>query len=294
MQLARVIAVAAVVCSAQGLSPSPASAQPKGNEAAAVSPEADQLLHRMSDFLGKQREFSVKVDGTTEEILRSGEKAQVHATGMVHVRRPNQLRIDKQGDDGSAQVFSDGKTFTYYSKPQNRYVSTPAAATLDATLSKAEDSPNIELPGADLLYTDSYSGLMQDVVSGESLGTSVVQGVSTHHLAFRGKEVDWQIWIEDGPRPLPRKYVITSKKIEGSPEYAILLSDWDLNPKLSTDFFKFKPPQGASQIAATPPQPEAAPQTPPPPRTPPQTPPPSPQTQPSPETPPPSPQAPPR
>jgi hypothetical protein len=224
-----------------------------------VKPEADQLLHRMSDFLGQQKQFSVKVDGTTEEILQSGEKAQVQSSGMVYVRRPGELRIDKTGDDGSAQALSDGRTFTFYSKPKNAYISTPASGTLDSTLPKVQDASNIELPGADLLYRDVYAGLMEDVVSGESLGTSVVQGVPTHHLAFKGRVVDWQIWIEDGPRQLPRKYVITSKNIEGAPEYAILLSDWNLNPKLANDFFNFKPPPGAAPIAPTAP---AQPRTP--------------------------------
>jgi hypothetical protein len=178
---------------------------------------------------------------------------------MVYVKRPGQLRIDKTGDDGGGQVFYDGKTFTFYSKSQNRFITTPASPTLDSTLPNVQASANIELPGADLLYSDLYAGLMDDVVSGESLGTSIVEGVATHHLAFRGREVDWQIWIEDGPRPLPRKYVITSKNIEGSPEYEILLSDWNLDPKLADDLFKFKPPPGAAPVGATAP---AQPRTP--------------------------------
>jgi hypothetical protein len=256
MQLARVVTVAAVVCCTQGMSSSPAGAQETGSQGAQgaeVSPEADQLLRRMSDFLGEQKAFSVKVDGTTDTILKSGQKVQVHSTAMVYVKRPGHLRVDKTGDDGGAQAFSDGKTFTFYSKPQNAYVSTPASATLDATLEKVQGSsnPEVEMPGADLLYRDSYAGLMDDVVSGQSLGTSVVQGVPTHHLAFRGRDVDWQIWVEDGPRQLPRKYVITSKNIEGSPEYEILLSDWNLDPKLADDLFKFKPPPGAAPIGTS-------------------------------------------
>jgi hypothetical protein len=265
MQLARVITVAVAVCGTQGLLSSPAGAQvtthggPGASARTAVSPEADQQLRRTSDFLGQQKEFSVKVDGTTEAILRTGQKTQVHSTGMVFVKRPGQLRIDKIGDDGAGQAFSDGKTFTFYSKQQNRYVSTPASATLDSTLPNVQASANIELPGADLLYSDLYSGLMDDVVSGESLGTSVVEGVATHHLAFRGREVDWQIWIEDGARPLPRKYVITSKNMEGSPEYEILMSDWNLDPKLADDLFKFTPPPGAASVGASAP---AQPRTP--------------------------------
>ena len=231
---------------------SPAGAQVTDNEGAGVSPEADRLLRRMSDFLGEQKAFSVKVDGTTEAIYRTGQKIQIHSTGVAYVKRPGQLRMEKTGDDGSAQAFSDGRTFTFYTKRQNGYVSTPASATLDATLEKAQASsnPEVEMPGADLLYRDSYTGLMDDVVSGEVVGTSVVQGVPTHHLAFRGRDVDWQIWVEDGPRQLPRKYVITSKNIEGWPEYEILLSDWNLDPKVADDLFKFKPPPGVTPIEA--------------------------------------------
>jgi hypothetical protein len=224
-----------------------------------VSPEADQLLRRMSDFLGQQKQFSVKVDGTTEAIYRTGQKIQVHSTGAAYVKRPDKLRMEKTGDDGSAMAFSDGKTFTFYTKRQNGYVSVPAGADLDDTLAKVQDSGKIEMPGADLLYRDSYKGLMEDAVSGELIGASVVQGTPTQHLAFRGREVDFQIWIEDGPRPLPRKYVITSKNIEGSPEYEILLSDWNLDPKLQDDFFKFKPPPGAQPIGTNAPAPPRTP-----------------------------------
>lgn len=272
MQLARVIAIAAAIGSTQGVSSSPAKAQGPGgaqeppagaqgpgSNASEVSPDADRLLRRMSDFLGQQKEFSVEVDGTTEAIYRTGQKIQVHSTGMGYVRRPGQRRMEKTGDDGSALALSDGRTFTFYTKRQNGYVSVPASATLDETLAKVEESGKIELPGADLLYRDSYAGLMDDVVSGESLGASVVQGTPTQHLAFRGRDVDWQIWIEDGPRPLPRKYVITSKNIEGAPEYEILLSDWNLDPKLPDDLFKFKPPPGAAPIGTNTP---ASPRTP--------------------------------
>jgi hypothetical protein len=254
MQFAQVVTVAAVVCCTQGVSSSPAEAQMKASAGTGVSPEADHLLRGMSASLGEQKAFTVKFDGKTDAILNSGQKVQVQSTGMVYVKRPGEkLRVDKRGDDGNAQAFSDGKTFTFYSVPQNGYVSTPASATLDATLERAQTSgkAEVEMPGADLLYSDPYTGLMEDVVSGESLGTSVVQGVPTHHLAFRGREVDWQIWIEDGPRQLPRKYVITSKKIEGSPEYEVLLSDWNLEPKFADNVFEFRPPPGAAPIRAT-------------------------------------------
>jgi hypothetical protein len=250
MQLARAITAAIAVCWTASLSPAQADTAPGTPEGPGVSPEADQLLRHMSDFLGKKKHFSVKVDATTEEVLKSGAKAQVQSAGMVYVKRPDELRIDKTGDDGSSQIVSNGKTFTIYSQRQNKYYTTTASPTLDATLSKVQDSSNVDLPGADLLFEDTYKELMEDTVSGESLGASVVQGVPTHHLVFQGREVDWQIWIEDGPQPLPRKYVITSKKIDGAPEYSVLLSDWKLEPKVEANWFEFKPPAGATPVSA--------------------------------------------
>jgi len=32
-------------------------------------------------------------------------------------------------------------------------------------------------------------------------------GVECEHLAFRGHVTDWQLWIETGAKPVPRKYV---------------------------------------------------------------------------------------
>jgi len=46
------------------------------------------------------------------------------------------------------------------------------------------------------------------------------------HLAFRGAETDWQIWIDIGARPVPRKYIITSKTLAGAPQYTLRIKDW--------------------------------------------------------------------
>jgi hypothetical protein len=216
---------------------------------AAVDPEADRLLRSMSDYLGRQNEFTVEADGTTGTILQSGQKVQVTTHSKAYVRRPNRLTADRTGDSGGdIQIFYDGSNFTLYSKRQNAYTSLPAGKTLDATLTKVQQSGEVELPAADLLYGNVYAGLMPDVISGEYLGGSIIDGVPTHHLAFRSRDVDWEIWIEDGPRPLPKKYVITSKKMKDSPSYDVVFSNWNLAPRLSDDVFKFRPPPGAEKV----------------------------------------------
>ena len=72
-------------------------------------------------------------------------------------------------------------------------------------------------------------------------------GVECDHLAFRNVETDWQIWVESGARPIPRKYVITSKGVGEAPQYTLRIKEWKTD--LPADAFAFKPEQSAKKLA---------------------------------------------
>jgi hypothetical protein len=73
-------------------------------------------------------------------------------------------------------------------------------------------------------------------------------GVVCTHLAFRAPHVDWQIWIQDGDQPLPRKFVITSPDIAGAPQFTVVMTGWNLAPELTDGMFEFEPAADAKQI----------------------------------------------
>ena len=68
------------------------------------------------------------------------------------------------------------------------------------------------------------------------------------HLAFRGSEVDWQIWIEDGDKPLPRKFILTSKKVAGEQEFAVLIRNWGRSAEVDELRVQFHATKGAKKI----------------------------------------------
>jgi hypothetical protein len=76
----------------------------------------------------------------------------------------------------------------------------------------------------------------------------VIGGIECEHLAFRGKDTDWQIWIQTGDQPLPRKYVITSKTVAAAPQYAVVIRDWKIGVEPNDKVFVFTPPQDAKQL----------------------------------------------
>jgi hypothetical protein len=88
---------------------------------------------------------------------------------------------------------------------------------------------------------------MDDVVSGRYIGIEPIGDRMCHHLAYRGHETDWQIWVQDGARALPCRFVIVSKQEPGQPEYEVTLSDWKTE-NLPPETFSFTPPQGATRI----------------------------------------------
>jgi hypothetical protein len=222
---------------------SEASAQQRG-----VAPEAAQRLREMSEYLAGLDRFALHTEGTVEEVLDDGQTLAFPYASDVKVSRKAGLRSDRLGEKTSVEFYYDGESFTLYGKDQNVYATAKAPPTLDAAIDAARQEFGIEAPGADLLYADPYAILTEDVVSGFVVGQGTIDGVPCDHLAFRGNEVDWQIWIEDGPEPVPRRFAITSKKIEGSPEFVVELSDWDTDPGFTDEVFEFRPPRGAREI----------------------------------------------
>jgi hypothetical protein len=239
----RIVSVVALVMVMLAGWPEASQAQPTGME-----PQAEKLLRRMSDYLNGLQKFTVRTENTIEAVLTSGQKLQFASPAMASVWRPNRLRADRKGDILDQEFFYDGKSLTLYNPKENLYATTAAPSTIDAMLDFAREKLDVIAPGAELMYTNAAERMLKESSSGFVVGPSVVGGVKTTHLAFRGAEVDWQIWIEDGSKPLPRKFVLTSKKVTGEPQFTVLMRSWDSNPKLTEKEFTFKPPKGAKKI----------------------------------------------
>jgi hypothetical protein len=216
-----------------------------------IDPRADAALHRMSDYVGGLQSFQVKTTTSDEKVTTDGQKIQQVHESLVTVRRPNALRVDRTGPNGKAVLRYDGKEISVYNSTKNAYAVHDAPPTLDATIDTLRDSLNIDAPGGDLLVPDSYEVLTDGLVVGRYIGLEPIGGVQAHHIAVSKKDVDVQIWIEDGPTPVPLRYVITTKDVRSQPQYEIALRDWQPNVPVSADKFAFTRPAGARRVDLT-------------------------------------------
>jgi len=216
--------------------------------AGGVDPEADRILKSMASYLGTLPAFSVQGDVDDEVIDVAGQKLQLSSAASVVVERPGRFYAHRQGPLADVEAIFDGKTLTLHGKRHQVYAQIEAPGTIDEAITALRTETGLDAPAGDLFFADPYPGLMTDVMSGAYIGTAYVNGVECHHLAFRAAKVDWQIWIQTGDRPLPMKYVITTKWLTGAPEYSVRFRDWNTEPKIDAGKFTFAPPPGAKRL----------------------------------------------
>ena len=226
--------------------------QPALSQSTAVSPQAVQLLKKSTNFLACQQQFSLDTESSIEVVLGSGQKIQFDHTARVSVERPNKLRAERTGDLVDQIFYYDGESLTLHNPVGNYYAKIPAPGTLEEMLDFAREKLDIVAPASDLLYKNAYDILMQDVTSGFVVGKGVVDGVRCDHLAFRAPHVDWQIWIEEGDRPLARKLVITTRDKLNAPQFTVVTKNWNLEPKFSIETFGFMPPRCPQEVEFVP------------------------------------------
>jgi hypothetical protein len=211
--------------------------------------DAASLLKAMTDYTAAQKSITATFDSDIEVITPELQKIQFDSSGQMSLTRPDKLRIRRTGGYADVELVYDGKTVSLYGNNAKAYVQAEAPGTIDKLVDAIQNKTGGAMPGTDLLLSNAYEALTSDVVEGHHIGQGVVDGVECEHLAFRGHDTDWQIWIQTGAQPIPRKFVITSKTLAGAPQYTLRIKDWKTDAIADANAFTFKPPEGATKAS---------------------------------------------
>jgi hypothetical protein len=247
MRRVRTAAAAVVFAGISALAAAPPAHAKSAPAKPAVDPDAISALHKMGEFLRAQQNFSVQARTTTDDALSSGQKVQFGSTVDLKIRRPDKMRMDISGDRRNEHIFYDGKTFTVFDDRPGFYAAFPAPASLAELKDVLEKKYVFDLPLADLFYWGANHDGTKEIQRATRVGTANIEGFLCDHYAFRQKDVDWEVWIEQGGRPLPSKIVITTTSEKSQPQHTMILN-WDLNAKFDDQLFTFVPPANAHQI----------------------------------------------
>jgi hypothetical protein len=212
--------------------------------------DATRILKTMSDFIAMQQNVSITFDADIEVVTPDVQKIQFTNSGTVLMSRPDKLRATRTGGYADVELIIDGRTATFVSKDDKVYARLDLPGTIDQVIGLLRSDYSVTAPGADLLLSNVFAELTEGVIDAKHIGLGVIDGVECEHLAFRALEVDWQIWIEVGARPIPRKYIITSKSVAAAPQYTLRIKEWRTDPQVNANSFVFTPAPGTRQVAA--------------------------------------------
>jgi hypothetical protein len=216
--------------------------QPSSVEQAAVA-----ALEQMGAYLRSLKAYQVDAATSTQEVLINGQKVTFHSVTHVLARMPDRLRVSVEGDKRNRLYVYDGKQFTMLTRSANYYATSPAPPTVVELANALEDKLGVEMPLADLFRWGGPQSQTAAITSAMFVGVSGVDGISCGHYAFRQPGLDWQIWIQQGDHPLPRRLVLTTMTDDAKPEYTATL-DWNLAPSFNEGAFTFIPPHGANRV----------------------------------------------
>lgn len=210
--------------------------------------DAELILKSMSDYVGSLKTIELSFDSEIEIITPQLEKIQFTNSGKALLSRPDKIRTQRISGHADVAMFFDGKTVSIYEKNVNGFAQFEAPGSIDDLLHALREGHGVALPGADLLLSNSYEILVADVMEAKVIGIGIIDGVECEHLAFRNFDTDWQLWVEAGEKPIPRKMVITSKTINSAPQYTIRIKSWKTGMDALPDLFSFVPPADAKTL----------------------------------------------
>lgn len=240
-----VFAIALAMVLAVTLSAS-AAVTPAANNAV-VEPAAIAALQNMGTYLRSLSAFQIEAAVQKELVLENGLKVQLDEAVSLVTRRPDRLMLKVSSERKEREFFYDGRQFTLWAPRVNSYATVVAPPTIRELIIRLEEKFGIEMPLVDLFKWGTEESRIKEITIAMELGKAKVGGADCTHYGFRQEGLDWQIWIQNGNYPLPRKLVLTTTTDEARPQHQAVLT-WNLAPVFIDKDFTFEPPANAQRI----------------------------------------------
>ena len=171
-----------------------------------------------------------------------------HAMKVV-VHRPDRLAVRVTGDDGTHDLFYDGKTAAIFGATANKYAQIAAPNSIEAMLADVSDRLQIDFPLADLVDKDPGKAFLSGVTSGREVDTVNIDGKPFRHLFFsQAGGIELEIWLDKSEQAVPRRLIVTYRLLPGQPNFIAEFSDWNFSAVPSDAELVFQPPAGAKKV----------------------------------------------
>ena len=217
----------------------------------AVDQQAIDALNAMGVYLRTLRRFEVNAETSTDVVLDKDQNAALLRHTVLKVKRPDQLRVEITGNGNVRGLVYDGREFMTFNEKKGFYTRNDAPPTLDGLVRELANTWRIEAPLAELFYWGNGKDDNAAITAAQVLGVEKIDTRWCTHYAFQQRGADWELWIEQGRRPLPCHLVVTDTTQPSRPRHEVTYH-WNLVPSFAASTFAFHPKAGAKQIELEP------------------------------------------
>jgi hypothetical protein len=215
------------------------------NAAPVIDPQVRAVLNRVCSELSSAKTITYHAEINFDSVLPSGVKIQYAAAMDTAIKRPDHLAISYKSDLGAKAIWYDRKTLTIYDSAHRAYASVAAPGSIDAMFKQVANEKNLSIPLEGLDFNDECGRAYRDIQRAKYIGLNDADGIDCDHLGFIQADTDWQLWVNHNGTSLPRKIVITYKKLPSQPQWSAIFSNWRFNQNLPASLFQPKIPKGA-------------------------------------------------
>jgi len=193
-------------------------------------------------------QFVIKGEKFADARLDAGLIVSNPSEITVKVDRPNSMYLESFDGLNTRKIYIHEGKLTVFNSERNFYARAEVPEKIQDAMQFAMQEFELDMPLGDLFFADSTVALMTDQDTLLYLtDKSRIGGTDCHHIAVRGDEIDLQLWVEEGERPVPRKISMAMKWEGGSPRN-IALMEWSSMSGFDPKVFEFKAPEGAHEI----------------------------------------------
>ncbi len=207
--------------------------------------EAIDALDKTTETIGNLTSVSLRmvnestenVDGGTIDHLRQSD---------VYLRGNNNLYIYTTYDDVRRGYWFDGDTLSVFRFDENMYDATPAPSTTLTMIDSLHKRFKIDFAAADVFYPTLTDDMIAHFDSIFYLGAIDVNGISCIGVNAVNPNLSATIFVDESTN-LPVQLELYYRGTRMGEKYISFYQDWQLNPKLAEEMFKFSPPVGAKK-----------------------------------------------
>ncbi len=202
-----------------------------------LEPKAIELLQASCARLAAAHTMSFTAVVTYESPSRLGIPLAYTTKSDVVLQRPDKLRVITLGDGPASEFYYNGKVMMAYAPAENLVAVADAPPTVDETMEVAYHVAAIYFPFDDVIVSDPYKDIADDLRLAFYVGQStVVGGTTTDIVTYDTGGVFVEAWIgaEDKlPRMLRAIYADDPLRLR----HQLELSNWQIDPPVATDSF---------------------------------------------------------